>query len=161
LASARWLAEHRFSGERARALFAGLCAHAFLPLEKLTSAAPGLVLAMVAHVSGWPIPQGGSQTITTALLAYLCALGGEIITGREVRSMDDLPPARVTLFDVTPRQLLRIAGQRLPERYVHSLQRFRQGPGVFKLDYALDGPVPWRSPECLQAGTVHLGGTFD
>jgi phytoene dehydrogenase-like protein len=161
LASARWLAEHCFSGERARALLAGLSAHAFLPLEKVTSAAPGLVLAMVGHVSGWPIPQGGAQSITNALLAYLRALGGEIVTGKEVRSMDDLPLARVTLFDVTPRQLLRIAGQRLPERYVRSLQRFRQGPGVFKLDYALDGPVPWRSPECLQAGTVHLGGTFD
>ncbi len=160
LTSARWLAEHRFSGERARALLAGLCAHAFLPLEQVTSAAPGLLLAMVGHVSGWPIPQGGSQNIIHALLAHLRALGGEIITGKEVTSMDDLPPARVVLFDVTPRQLLRIAGQRFPTRYVRSLQRFRYGPGVFKLDYILNGPVPWKSLECLRAGTVHLGGTF-
>jgi phytoene dehydrogenase-like protein len=161
LTSARWLAEHRFAGERARALLAGLCAHAFLPLEQVTSAAPGLILAMVGHVSGWPIPQGGSQCIIDALVAYLRSLGGEIVTGKEVTSMEDLPPARVVLFDVTPRQLLRIAGQRFPASYVRSLQRFRYGPGVFKLDYALDGPVPWKSPECLRAGTVHLGGTLE
>src|SRR5436305_19993 len=161
LTSARWLAEHRFSGERARALLAGLCAHAFLPLEQMISAAPGLILAMVGHISGWPIPQGGSQSLSDALLAHFCALGGEIVTGKEVTSMEDLPSARVVLFDVTPRQLLRIAGQLFPARYVRGLQRFRYGPGVFKLDYALDGPVPWKSPECLLAGTVHLGGTFD
>jgi phytoene dehydrogenase-like protein len=161
LTSARWLAEHRFSGVRARALFAGLSAHAFLPLEQVTTAASGLVLAMIGHISGWPIPQGGSQCITAALLAYLRALGGEIVTGKEVTSMDDLPCARAVLFDVTPRQLLRIAGERFPASYVRGLQRFRYGPGVFKLDYALDGPVPWKSPQCLLAGTVHLGGTFE
>ncbi len=161
LTSARWLAEHRFSGERARALLAGLSAHAFLRLEQVASAAPGLILAMVGHVSGWPIPQGGSQCIIDALVAYLRSLGGEIVIGKEVTSMEDLPPARVVLFDVTPRQLLRIAGQRFPASYVRSLQRFRYGPGVFKLDYALDGPVPWKSPECLRAGTVHLGGTLE
>jgi phytoene dehydrogenase-like protein len=161
LTSARWLAEHRFSGERVRALLAGLCAHSFLPLNALASAAPGLLLAMVGHVSGWPIPQGGSQSIINAMLAYLNALGGEIMTGKEVISMDDLPPARVVLFDVTPRQLLCIAGQRFPTSYVRQLRHFRYGPGVFKLDYALAGPVPWKSPDCLLAGTVHLGGTFD
>jgi phytoene dehydrogenase-like protein len=161
LTSARWLAEHRFSGERARALLAGLSAHAFLPLEQVTSAAPGLILAMVGHVSGWPIPQGGSQCIIDALVAYLRSLGGEIVTGKEVTSMEDLPPARVVLFDVTPRQLLRIAGRRFPASYVRRLQRFRYGPGVFKLDYALDSPVPWKSPECLRAGTLHLGGTLE
>lgn len=161
LTSARWLAEHRFSGKRARALLAGISAHALLPLEQVVSAAPGLLLAIAGHVSGWPIPQGGSQRIIDALLAYLRVLGGEVVTGKEVTSMDDLPSARVVLFDVGPHQLLRIAGQRFPARYVRSLQRFRYGPGVFKLDYALDGPVPWKAPECLLAGTVHLGGTFE
>ena len=161
LTSARWLAEHRFSDKRTRALLAGLCAHAFLPLEQVTSAAPGLMLAMVGHVSGRPVPQGGSQRIIRALQAYLRVLGGEVVTDKEVTSTDDLPSARVVLFDVTPRQLLRIAGQRFTVHYVRGLERFRYGPGVFKLDYALDGPVPWRSAECLLAGTVHLGGTFD
>jgi phytoene dehydrogenase-like protein len=161
LTSARWLGEHCFSGERARALLAGLCAHSFLPLDAVASAAPGLLLAMVGHVSGWPIPQGGSQSIIAAMLAYLRVLGGEIVTGREVTAMEDLPAARVVLFDVAPRQLLRIAGRCFPASYVRQLQRFRYGPGVFKLDYALDGPVPWSAPECLLAGTVHLGGTFD
>src|SRR5262249_25526108 len=152
LISARWFSRLRFSDERARALFAGIFAHALLPLEQVPSVAPGLILAMVGHVSGWPIPQGGSQSIIDALLAHLHTLGGEVVTGKEVKSMNDLPPTRVVLFDVTPRQLLRIAGERFPPRYRRSLHRFRYGPGVFKLDYALDGPVPWKSPECLLAG---------
>ncbi len=158
---ARTLAERRFKGERARALLAGICGHSMLPLDQLTSAAAGLVLAAVGHVSGWPIPRGGSQRIVDALAAYLRSLGGEIVTGCEVKNIDDLPPARAILCDITPRQLLRIAGHHLPAGYKSSLQRFRYGPGSFKIDYALAAPVPWRATECLRAGTVHLGGTLD
>lgn len=163
--SALWPASaflHRtFKGVRARALLAGLCAHSMLPLTRPGSAAVGLVLATLAHVYGWPIPRGGSQRIVDALAAYLRALGGEIVTGVEVTRMEALPLARAYLFDVTPHQLLRIAGSRLPAAYQRSLRRYRYGPGAFKLDYALAGPIPWRAKDCLQAGTVHLGGTLD
>jgi phytoene dehydrogenase-like protein len=158
--SARSLALHRFSGERARAIFSGLGAHSMLPLTQPPSAAFGLMLGTAAHVLGWPLPHGGSQSIANALAAYLRSLGGEIVTGVEVVSIDDLPPARCVLCDVTPRQLLRIVGHHLPESYKRDLQRFRYGCGVFKVDLALDGPIPWRAEECLRAGTVHLGGTL-
>jgi phytoene dehydrogenase-like protein len=154
------LARQLFRDEPARALFAGLSAHSMLPLERWASAAPGLILAMAAHKRGWPIARGGSQRIVEALAAYFRALGGEIITGMDVTNIDELPQSRVVLFDVTPRQLLHIAGQHLPEGYKHCLQRYRYGPGVFKIDYALDGPIPWRAEACLQAATVHLGGTL-
>ncbi len=154
------LARQLFQDERARAFLAGLCAHSMLPLERWTSAAPGLMLAMAGHRHGWPIACGGSQRIVDALAAYLRSLGGEIVTGVQVTNIDDLPQSRVVLFDVTPRQLLSIAGQHLPEGYKRSLRRYRYGPGVFKIDYALDGPIPWRAEECLQAGTVHLGATL-
>lgn len=157
---ARMFAEHTFKGERAQALFAGVSGHAQLPLEKLTSTAVGLVLATAAHVGGWPIARGGSQSIMNALAGYLVSLGGEIATGIEVKDIAELPPARAVLFDLTPQQILRIAGQRLPAGYKKSLQRYRYGPGAFKIDYALDGPIPWRAEECLRAGTVHLGGTL-
>lgn len=160
LSSARWLAEHRFKGVRARALLAGVSAHSMLPLERLTSAAAGLILMTLGHVCGWPLPRGGSQKIADALAAYLRSLGGEIVTGLEVENIDALPSSRAVLFDVTPRQLLRIASHRLPENYKRSLQRYRYGPGSFKLDFALSDPIPWQAQECLQAGTVHLGGTF-
>lgn len=158
--SSKGLAESAFKGERARALFAGLSAHAILPLEQSPSAAAGLVLACLGHAVGWPLPKGGSQQIAEALAAYLRALGGEIVTGFEVSSLKELPLAKAYLFDVTPRQLLQIAGDALPSRYQHQLERYRYGPGVFKLDLALDGPVPWKAPECSRAATVHLGGTF-
>ncbi|GCF07616.1 phytoene desaturase family protein [Dictyobacter arantiisoli] len=161
LQSARLLARQRFVDERARALLAGVCAHSMLPLEQLTSAAAGLVLATVGHVAGWPLPRGGSQRIVQALADYLCFLGGEIMTGHEVKTIDELPTARAYLFDVTPRQLVRIAGHRLSSGYLRSLQRYRYGPGSFKIDYALAGPVPWTARACARAGTVHLGGTFD
>ena len=154
------LARHTFKEERACALFAGLSAHSMLPLNQSPGAAFGLMLGILGHVVGWPMPQGGSQKIVDALAAYLRSLGGEIIINAEIKSIDALPAARAILFDVTPRQLLRIAGQRLPEGYQRQLRHYRYGPGVFKIDYALDGPVPWKATECLQAGTVHLGGTL-
>jgi phytoene dehydrogenase-like protein len=119
------------------------------------------VLGAAAHAVGWPFPAGGAQAIPHALAALLRASGGEIVTGEEVRSLDALPRARATLLDLTPRQVLRVAGDRLPRRYARALARFRYGPGAFKVDYALDGPVPWRAAECERAGTVHLGGTLE
>ena len=160
LRSAESLAKQLFRGERARALFAGMAAHSILPLEHSLSAAFGIMLALFGHGVGWPLPQGGSQHIVDALAAHLRSLGGEIVTGVEVTSIAMLPPAHALLFDVTPRQLVRIAGEHLPNGYRRSLERYRYGPGVFKIDYALDGPIPWKAQECLQAGTVHLGGTL-
>jgi len=161
LLPARALAEARFRGPRARALFAGLAAHAMLPLERSPSAAFGLVLGAAAHAVGWPFPAGGAQRIPDALSALLRERGGVIETGAEVRALSDLPPARAVLLDLTPRQVLRVAGERLPARYRRALSRFRYGPGAFKVDYALSAPIPWRAPECATAGTVHLGGTLD
>lgn len=158
--AARELALSRFQGERARGLFGGLACHSTLPLEMPPSAAFALMLAIAGHAVGWPFALGGSQRIADALAGYLRALGGVIETGVRVRSIDDLPPARAYLFDVTPRQLLKIAGDRLPEGYRRRLARFRYGPGAFKIDYALTTPIPWKSPECARAGTVHLGGTL-
>jgi phytoene dehydrogenase-like protein len=161
LRSARGLAENWFQGERARALFAGLAAHSMLPLEQSPSAAFGLLLGITAHTIGWPFPRGGAHRIADALASYLRSLGGEIVTGRHIESLAELPAARVILCDVTPRQLLRIAGSRLPEEYRSKLARFRYGPAAYKIDYALADPVPWRAMECARAGTVHLGGTID
>jgi phytoene dehydrogenase-like protein len=158
--SARGLAEGAFEGERARAMFAGLAAHSILPLERPVSAAFGLVLGTVAHAVGWPMARGGSQQIADALATHLRTLGGEIVTGTCVASLDQLPPAGAILLDVTPRQLLQIAGDRLPAGYRRALGRYRYGPGVFKLDWALDGPIPWKARACSRAGTVHLGGTL-
>ncbi|HEX6542693.1 MAG TPA: NAD(P)/FAD-dependent oxidoreductase, partial [Ktedonobacterales bacterium] len=161
LQSARGLAERTFTGQHARAMFIGMAAHSMLPMEQPVTAAPALVLGALGHAVGWPMPRGGSQRIADALAAYLRDLGGEIVTGTEIRSLADLPPSRAVLCDVTPRQLLALAGDTLPERYRRQLQRFRYGPGVFKVDFALDGPIPWRAEDCLRAGTVHLGGTPD
>ncbi|HEX7117156.1 MAG TPA: NAD(P)/FAD-dependent oxidoreductase [Longimicrobiales bacterium] len=159
--SARGLAGAAFRGDAARALFAGLAAHSLAPLETAATAAIGLVLGTAGHAVGWPIARGGSQRIADALVAYLRTLGGTLETDAPVRSLDELPPARAIVLDVTPRQLLRIAGDRLPARYRRRLERFRYGPGVFKIDWALDGPVPWRFEACARAGTLHLGGTFE
>lgn len=158
LAAARALAESRFSTERARALFAGHAAHSMLPLERRPTAGFGLALLLMGHVVGWPFPRGGSQAIADALAAELRRLGGEILTGSPV---DELPRAEVVLAAVVPRELVRIARRRLPERYERALLRYRHGPGAFKLDWALSGPIPWRAEECRRAGTVHLGGTLD
>jgi phytoene dehydrogenase-like protein len=157
LGSARGLAERTFYTERARAFFAGNAAHALLPLERRPSGAFGLMLTVLGHVSGWPVVRGGSQRLTDALADRLRSLGGAIRTSAPV---DSLPDARLVLADVTPPELIRIARDRLPDRYVRRLRRFRFGPGAFKLDWALDGPIPWRAPECARAGTVHLGGTL-
>ena len=159
--SARGLARSRFRGDRARALLGGLAAHSALPLEKSPTAAFALVLASAGHAVGWPIPQGGAQSISDALASYLRALGGEIVTSNRVQSLDDLPPARAVLLDLTPRQILGIADKRLPPGYRRKLEGYRYGPGAFKMDWALDGPIPWRAPDCLRASTVHLGGTLE
>jgi phytoene dehydrogenase-like protein len=150
-----------FRGARARALLAGCAAHSILPLTRPVSAAVGMLFLFSAHVETWPIASGGSAAITTALAGYLRSLGGQIETGRQVRSLSDLPPARVRLFDTSPAQLAAIAATELPGAYLRSLRRFRYGPGIFKIDWALDGPIPWRDPACREAATVHLGGTLD
>jgi phytoene dehydrogenase-like protein len=161
LRSARGLAEDLFEGEKARGLFAGNAAHSFLPMEQAPSAAFGLVLSTVGHAAGWPFPKGGSQKIADALVSYLRSLGGEVQTGVRVRYVEEVPRTRAVLFDVTPRQLLEISGHRFTGRYRRALERYRYGPGVFKVDFALDGPIPWRAEACGRAGTVHLGGTLD
>ncbi len=154
-------ARARFRTGEARALFGGAAAHSIMALGKPATAAFGLVLGMLAHAVGWPMPRGGSQKLADALLAYLGTLGVEVVTGRWVRSLDELPPARAVLLDVTPRQLLDIAGNRLPGAYRARLRRYRYGPGVFKMDFALDGPIPWAAEDCARAGTVHVGGALD
>ncbi len=158
---ATMLARRRFRGTKARALFAGLAAHSMLPLTRSPSAAAGLILAILGHHVGWPFARGGSQAIADALASYLRSLGGEIRMGHHVESLDDLPTARAVLVDVTPRQLLQMAGAKLPAGYRRRLAGYRYGPGVFKLDFALDGVIPWKATECAQAATVHLGGTLD
>jgi len=150
-----------FRGPRARAVFAGMAAHSIIPLHYPATASFGLILSLLAHATGWPIARGGSQSIVDAMAAYLQALGGKISTSAPVTSLDQLPETSRLLFDVTPRQLLRIAGDSLPGSYRRALERFRYGPGVFKIDYALDSPIPWKAPACGRAGTVHLGGTFE
>jgi phytoene dehydrogenase-like protein len=148
-----------FRGGRAKALFAGLAAHSIVPLEQVASSAIGLVMAASGHACGWPIPRGGSQQITEALAACLRSLGGTIETDAPVDTVDSLPPSRALLFDLTPRQVARIAGHRLPQGYLKSLRRFAYGPGVFKVDWALAGPIPWRDPECARTATLHIGGS--
>jgi phytoene dehydrogenase-like protein len=160
LRTADGLARSAFKGERARALLAGCAAHAMLPLERRPSAAFGLVLLALGHRVGWPFPRGGSGEIGRVLVAELERLGGEVETGAPVASLDELGSPCLVLCDVGPPALARLAGNRLPERYARRLERYRYGPGAFKVDYALDGPIPWRAPECARAGTVHLGGTL-
>jgi phytoene dehydrogenase-like protein len=158
LGSASGLVESRFRGARARALFAGIAAHASLPLETLPTAAVGLTLGVAAHVVGWPFPRGGAQRISDALAAYLCSLGGEIFTNSPLTALPEVP---IVLCDVTPWQFLALAGARLTEPFRGALTRYRYGPGAFKMDWALDGPIPWTAKECTRAGTVHVGGTFE
>ena len=156
---AQSLIDRYFRGEPARALFAGLAAHSFLPLSAPGSAAVGTVLGMMGHAVGWPFPRGGAQSVTSALLACLREAGGQVECGVRVRSLADLPPARAILLDVSPSQFLQLAGESLLSPYRDALQRFRNAPGVFKIDYALDAPVPWLDDACRRAGTVHLGGS--
>jgi len=157
---AKMLAGQLFSGEQAQGLFAGMAAHAIMPLEWPATAAFGLVLGTLAHAVNWPLPEGGSHCIGESMARYLKDLGGEIVTGHRVTSLDELPPARVILLDVTPREALKIAGDQLPVGYRRRLERYRYGPGVFKIDWALDGPIPWTAEAPRRAGTVHLGGTL-
>ncbi|MCE2488366.1 MAG: NAD(P)/FAD-dependent oxidoreductase [Anaerolineae bacterium] len=161
LLPAATLARHLLRSEEARALLAGNAAHGILPLERSPSSAFGLVLVALAHSVGWPSPRGGAQALANALGSLLRSLGGEICTDHEVTTLDELPQARAFLCDVSPRQLLRLAGERLPPRYRHALARYRYGPGVFKIDYALAAPIPWAAAQCRQAGTLHLGGSID
>lgn len=160
LRSAQGLAR-RFSGDGARAAIAGCAGHGMVRLDRLPTGAVGLMFLVLAHGFGWPVVRGGSQGIADALAEEVRALGGTIETGSRVGSLDELPPAQAVVFDVTPRQLLRICGDRLPGRYRRGLGRYRYGPGVFKVDWALDGPVPWKASECLRAGSVHIGGTLE
>jgi phytoene dehydrogenase-like protein len=159
--SARALAESSFRGQAARALFGGMAAHSIIPLEYSGSAAFGLVLGAGAHAGGWPITRGGAQRLVDGLASYLRSIGGTIETGAPVENVDELPQARAVLCDVTPRQLLKLAGHKLPAGYRARLEKFRAGPGVFKVDWALDGPIPWKAPGCFRAGTVHVAGTFE
>ena len=154
-------ANWRFQQSRAKALFAGCAGHSILPLDKMFTAALGLIFSIAGHVEPWPIASGGSQAIPRALGSLLRQLGGEIRTGVHVTSPAELPAARVYLFDTSPDQLASIAEAALPSGYRRRLGRYRYGPGAFKLDWALDGPIPWRDPNCLDASTVHLGGTLE
>ena len=154
------LARVAFRTTEARAVFAGLSAHSIQPLTNPLTSAFGLMLAVSIHASGWPVVRGGSEGLARALTAELERLGGEVRTGSPVTAMGDLPDARAVLFDLTPRQVLAIAGDRLPDGYRRALGRYRYGPGVFKLDWALDGPIPWTADVCRRAGTVHIGGTM-
>jgi phytoene dehydrogenase-like protein len=151
----------RFRGEVAPAMLTGVAAHSILPMPGLATAGAALSLGSYAHGRGWPIPIGGSQAIVDAMAADLLAHGGEIVTDSEVTSLDALPPARAVLLDVTPRALARIAGSRLPDRFRARLRRFRYGNAAAKVDFALDGPVPWSNELLRRAGTVHVGGTRD
>ncbi|HWO21727.1 MAG TPA: NAD(P)/FAD-dependent oxidoreductase [Kofleriaceae bacterium] len=151
----------RFRGPRARALLAGCAAHSILPLDRAFTGAVGLMFLITAHVEDWPVARGGSHAITRALAGVLAAAGGRIETGVRVTKLADLPPARVYLFDTSPAQLAAIAEPVLPARYIRKLRRYRYGPAAFKLDWALDGPIPWRDPRCLDASTVHVGGTLE
>lgn len=154
------LAAHLFREDRTRAFFAGLAAHSVLPLDKLFTSAIGLVFAVSGHLTAWPVAAGGSGNISRALADYLIDLGGDIRTGYWVKELEDLPEARVYLFDTDPMQLAEIAGPVLPASYVRRLQKFEYGPGSFKLDWALSGPIPWKDERCVEASTVHLGGTL-
>ncbi|HEX6824007.1 MAG TPA: NAD(P)/FAD-dependent oxidoreductase [Candidatus Sulfotelmatobacter sp.] len=159
LLSAQTIAR-RFQSERTRALFAGLAAHSFLALDEVLSGAFGMLMVIPAHAVGWPVPHGGSQAITNALCGYLKRLGGVVHTSHAIDALEGLPKCDLVLCDVTPRQLLAIAGARFDGYYKRQLQRFRYGPGVFKVDYALREPIPWRAAECRRAITLHLGGSL-
>jgi phytoene dehydrogenase-like protein len=160
LSSAQYLAR-RFSTPRTRGLWAGMAAHGMQPLSRCVTAAVGLVLMISGHSTGWPIPAGGSYSIAAALADYFVSLGGEIETGVYVQSLDQLPPAKAVLFDISPKQLLQIAGQRFSAIYKWQLGRYRYGMGVFKIDWALDAEIPFTDPACRKAGTVHLGNSLE
>jgi len=159
--SAQSLAMRTFRDTAARGMFAGMAAHSVLPLDRKLTASVGLLFCVTAHSGGWPFPRGGSQQLADALGRYLLDLGGEIVTSWRVASMRDIPACDAVVFDTNPRQMSRIAGDQLPARFRRKLERFRHGPGVFKIDWALDGPIPWTAEACHRAATVHVGGTFE
>jgi phytoene dehydrogenase-like protein len=161
LLATTWLTRRAFREGRTRALFAGMAAHATLPLDRPPSAAFGMILGLTGHAVGWPIARGGSAAITRALVAYFRSLRGELQTGAPVTALDALPRARAILLDLTPRQILELGGTELPKAYRDELGRYQYGLGTFKVDFALDAPIPWRAPEISRSATVHLGGTFD
>jgi phytoene dehydrogenase-like protein len=154
------LAKRAFEGEHARAAFAGFAAHTTVPLQKPMTAGAGIVFNAAAHTVGMPVAKGGSRAITDALAAAVTGNGGEIVTSHPVRSMGDVPPADTVLFDLTPRQILEVAGDRMPGRIRRAFRRYRHGNAVFKIDYALSEPVPWKADACRSAGNVHVGGTL-
>src|SRR5262249_25105556 len=151
----------RFGPDEGKAMLAGAAAHAMLPLSRPLTAGLGLLLTLLAHSAGWPVAEGGSAAIVAAMVGELEELGGSVTTRCTIKDLDELPQARVVVLDVSPRQFARIAGDRLPRRYARSLEQFKYGPGVCKVDYALAGPVPWQAEACNQAGTVHVAGTLD
>ena len=155
------LANRRFRSQRTKALFSGIAAHSFLSLDEAMSSAFAMLLGATAHLVGWPIPRGGAQSITNALSGVLARLGGRITTSRRIGSLATLPAHDVVVCDVTPRQLLRLADDQLSERFKRLLRAYRYGPGVFKVDYALNASIPWKARECLRAATVHLGGNME
>jgi phytoene dehydrogenase-like protein len=161
LPSASGLARIIFRSPRTRGMFAGMAGHSQISLYKVGSAAFGIVISALAHAVGWPLPRGGAQAISQALESYFTSLGGEIVTGLQVERLEQLPEHRAVLFDVVPRNFLRITGERLPSGYRRQLEHYRYGPGVFKIDYALNGPIPWKDEGCSLAPTVHLGGTLE
>jgi phytoene dehydrogenase-like protein len=161
LLPARMLGRAVFRGERARALWAGCAAHGVLPLTAVASSGAGLALATAGHAGGWPFAAGGAQQLTRALVAYLESLGGQVVCGAEVTTLEALPPADATLFDTSAQSLTRIAGDALSPAFRRRLADFKPGPGIFKVDWALREPIPWREAACRRAGTVHLGGTMD
>jgi len=160
LRSAEFVAR-RFRSERTRALFAGLAAHSLLALDEPLSAAFAILMAVPAHAVGWPIPRGGAQALTNALCSLLSTLGGNVNTSSPVQNLEALTNCDLFLCDLTPRQLVKVGGQGLSDSYKRRMERYRYGAGVFKVDYALNAPIPWRAPDCLRAATVHLGGSFE
>jgi phytoene dehydrogenase-like protein len=161
LRSAHALAMSRFKGEEARGFFAGLATHSIMPLTDIATASIGLVFAAVGHRVGWPIPAGGAQSVSDALVSYLRSLGGEVVSDSPVTSLGDIPSAKTIFLDLSTRGALQLAGDRFSSSYRGALERYRPGPGICKVDWALSGPVPWRNRECADAGTLHLGGTLD
>lgn len=151
----------QFATPRARALVAGMCAHASVPLDRALTAGVGLTLMLAGHRAGWPLARGGSGAVTAALASYFDSLGGEVETGRRVTSLDELPPSRAVLFATSAWEMSAVCGERLPAGYRQDIHRFRRGPGAFKLDLVLEAPIPWRDPACAGAGTVHIGGTLE
>lgn len=159
--SASAFSKRIFNSTLSRGFFAGLAAHSIVPLEEPVTAAFALVLGILGHSAGWPMPEGGSQNIANALNSYITSLGGQFLLNTGVKSLDELPRSDMVFFDLTPKQILAIAGERLPKGYRRQLERYQYGPGVFKMDFAVNSPIPFKSPECTLSAVVHLGGTME